>query len=57
MCMNKKRISVCIAAYKPNDFLIKELETIMPQLGENDEIVISEDYSTDSAVYEYIKQY
>ena len=56
MCMNKKRISVCIAAYKPNDFLIKELETIMPQLGENDEIVISEDYSPDSAVYEYIKQ-
>ena len=39
----RKRISVCIAAYKPGDYLIEELESIIPQLTEEDEVVISDD--------------
>ncbi|MFS3023194.1 hypothetical protein [Phocaeicola dorei] len=40
---NQKRISVCIAAYRPNDYLLTELESIMPQLSDCDEVIISED--------------
>lgn len=50
----KKRISVCIAAYQPNVFLLKELESIMPQLSEIDEVIISEDFCTESDVYKNI---
>lgn len=49
---NQKRISVCIAAYRPNDYLLTELESIMPQLSDCDEVIISEDYSIESHVYE-----
>ena len=53
---NQKRISVCIAAYRPNDYLLTELESIMPQLSDCDEVIISEDYSIESHVYESVKR-
>lgn len=51
---NQKRISVCIAAYRPNDYLLTELESIMPQLSDCDEVIISEDYSIQSPIYQLI---
>lgn len=53
---SQKRISVCIAAYRPNDYLLTELESIMPQLSDCDEVIISEDYSIESHVYESVKR-
>lgn len=51
-----KRISICIAAHNPNDYLVQELESIMPQLKECDEVIISEDSSIENSIYQLIKQ-
>ena len=40
-------ISVCIATYNGERFIGEQLASILPQRGENDEIVISDDQSTD----------
>lgn len=41
-------ISVCIATYNGERYLLKQLESILPQLGENDEVIISDDGSKDA---------
>jgi glycosyltransferase involved in cell wall biosynthesis len=41
------RISVCIATYNGEKFLKQQLESILDQLSSNDEVVISDDNSTD----------
>jgi glycosyltransferase involved in cell wall biosynthesis len=41
-------ISVCMATYNGERFLRRQLETILSQLGDGDELVISDDSSTDS---------
>lgn len=41
-------ISVCIATYNGEKFIEQQLMSILSQLGENDEIIISDDKSTDS---------
>ena len=46
-------ISVCVATYNGERYLLKQLESILPQLGENDEVIISDDGSKD-ATYEVI---
>lgn len=51
-----KRISICIAAHNPNDYLVQELESIMPQLKECDEIIISDDFCIESPIYQLIKK-
>ncbi len=38
------KISVVLAAYKGEQFIAEQLESILPQLGENDEIIVSDDY-------------
>ncbi len=38
------KISVALAAYKGEQFIAQQLETIRSQLGENDEIIVSDDY-------------
>lgn len=38
------KISVALAAYKGEQYIAKQLESILRQLGENDEIIISDDY-------------
>lgn len=43
-------ISVCIATYNGGTFIKKQLNSILPQLGENDEVVIADDGSTDDTL-------
>lgn len=40
-------ISVCIATYNGERFIKRQLESILTQLGERDEVVVSDDGSTD----------
>ncbi len=44
------RISVCIPTYNGEKYIQKQLESILSQLGEEDEIIISDDSSTDRTV-------
>lgn len=43
-------ISVCIATYNGGKYLKNQLESIIVQLGEDDEIIISDDSSTDNTL-------
>ncbi len=38
------KISVALAAYKGEQFIAEQLDSILPQLGENDEIIVSDDF-------------
>lgn len=40
-------ISVCIATYNGASVILSQLNSILPQLGEEDEVIISDDRSTD----------
>lgn len=44
------KISVCIATYNGSKYIRAQLESILPQLGHSDEIIISDDSSTDSTL-------
>ena len=43
-------ISVCMATYNGERFIRRQLETILAQLGSGDEIVVSDDGSTDNTL-------
>lgn len=43
-------ISVCMATYNGERFILQQLETILAQLSTNDELVISDDSSADATV-------
>ena len=43
-------ISVCIATYNGEKYLRQQLDSILSQIGDGDEIVISDDNSTDSTL-------
>lgn len=43
-------ISVCLATYNGEKYIKEQLESILVQLSDNDEIIISDDYSTDSTI-------
>lgn len=49
------RISVCIASYNGERFIEEQLQSILSQLGDNDEVIISDDSSTDGTI-DIIKQ-
>ena len=49
-------ISVCMATYNGQKYLKEQIDSILCQLGDNDELVISDDHSTDATV-EIIKSY
>lgn len=49
-------ISVCMPTYNGEKFIRIQLESILSQLGDNDEVVISDDSSTDKTV-EIIKSF
>lgn len=49
-------ISVCLATYNGEDFIKEQIDSILPQLTDHDEIVISDDSSTDNTV-NIIKSY
>lgn len=43
-------ISVCIATYNGEQFIKEQLDSILGQLGEKDEIIVSDDNSTDETI-------
>lgn len=47
---NYVRISVCIATYNGKPYIKEQIYSILEQLTENDEIIISDDGSTDGTV-------
>ena len=44
------KVSVCLAIRNGERFLQQQLESIIPQLSENDEIICSDDHSTDQSM-------
>lgn len=44
------KISVCMATYNGEKYIKEQLESILSQIGENDEVIISDDSSTDNTV-------
>lgn len=43
-------ISVCIATFNGEEYIFKQLESIIRQLSQDDEIIVSDDYSNDRTV-------
>lgn len=43
-------ISVCMATYNGERFIKEQIDSILPQLSENDELIISDDGSTDKTL-------
>lgn len=43
-------ISVCIATYNGEEFILKQIQSILSQIKSNDEIIISDDGSVDSTL-------
>ena len=43
-------ISVCMATYNGELYIKEQLSSILPQLGENDQVIISDDGSTDQTL-------
>ena len=48
--MSTPKISVCIATYNGEKYIKEQLESIIHQLGEYDEIIISDDGSNDKTI-------
>ncbi len=48
MKSSDSKISVCIAAYNGEKFIAKQIDSIISQLGVRDEVIISDDGSTDN---------
>lgn len=48
--MNLKRISVCIATYNGGKYIKEQLDSILTQLGKDDEVIVSDDSSTDDTL-------
>ncbi len=47
---NRKNISICIASFNGGKYIKKQLESIIPQLNDSDEIIISDDGSIDDTI-------
>lgn len=45
-----KKVSVCLATYNGEKYIKEQLESILPQLANDDEVIISDDNSTDKTV-------
>lgn len=43
-------ISVCIASYNGARYIKEQIESIVPQIGPDDEIIVCDDHSTDNTV-------
>ena len=54
--MSTKRISVCMATYNGEKYVRQQIESILCQLKPDDEIIISDDMSTDSTL-EIVKSF
>lgn len=49
-------ISVCIASHNGAKYIRQQIDSILPQLGQEDEILVSDDGSADDTV-DIIKSY
>ena len=47
---NEVRVSVCLACYNGEKFIADQINSILNQLGADDELIISDDNSSDSTV-------
>lgn len=45
------RVSVCIPTFNGGKYIRRQMETILSQLEENDEVIISDDSSTDDTLF------
>ena len=45
--MHKECVSVCMACYNGEKYIEKQIESILPQLNENDELIVVDDHSSD----------
>lgn len=57
---NEKKISVCMATYNGEKYLEKQLDTVLLNMNDEDELIISDDGSTDGSkqiLYEYAEKY
>jgi glycosyltransferase involved in cell wall biosynthesis len=50
MTKEKKMISVCMATYNGEKYIEEQVKSILPQLGIDDELIISDDGSTDKTI-------
>ena len=48
--MYNMRISICLASYNGEKYIKEQLLSILPQLSEKDEVIISDDNSSDSTL-------
>lgn len=48
--MRTKKISVCIATYNGEKYISDQINSILSQLNPNDEVIISDDHSTDCTI-------
>ncbi|MDQ9998582.1 glycosyltransferase family 2 protein [Acinetobacter baumannii] len=48
--MSDNMISVCLATYNGEKYIVEQLNSILSQLSSNDEVVISDDHSTDNTL-------
>ncbi len=58
--MSKTGVSVVLATYNGEKYLREQLDSILNQLGQDDELIISDDHSKDNTIEiieEYIKKY
>ena len=46
----KMNISVCMATYNGEQYIKEQLDSVLSQLSENDEVIISDDSSTDKTI-------
>lgn len=44
------QVSVCLATYNGGRFIQEQMDSILPQLNKNDEVIISDDGSTDNTI-------
>ena len=44
------KVSVCIATYNGEKYILKQINSILPQLDSDDEVIILDDCSTDNTV-------
>lgn len=48
--MDNFKVSICMAVYNGEEFIKEQLDSILLQLGENDEVIISDDGSIDQTL-------
>lgn len=53
--INRIPVSICMATYNGIKYIENQINTILPQLNDNDELLISDDGSTDGT-WEYLNQ-